>query len=184
MPITSNPSYSSDTVSVLNNNSIQVFENARPIRLTVIPDSQFMIHPVQRKNGLQLVADQRILIPLEINIEFILIPESYRDTYQQIYNAYRSSINFFVQSKSRTYGNMFIKSIPHEENPRLYDTISMTISFQEVIPIDVTTQVLSSNEVLNPSDESTIVRGEQASTESTTENENSGSILFDVFYGN
>jgi hypothetical protein len=157
---------------------IQVFEDARPMRVQVSEPSKFMVHPLE--SGAQ-VTDHRIILPIEITITFILRPENYRNTYLLMRQAYLSAFRFSVQTKTNTYTGMYISDLPHEEDPAFFDTVTMVVQFREVQFFQAQLQLLSDFNVINPIDASTILRGEQLPTSSSASQDDQGSVLFEAF---
>ncbi len=157
---------------------LQVFEDARPMRVQVSEPSKYMNHPLEDAT---IVTDHRIILPVEITISFILRPENYRNTYLLIRQAYLSAFRFSVQTKANTYTGMYISDIPHEEDPAFFDTITMVVQFREVQFFQAQSQLLSDSNVINAIDASTISRGEQLPSSSTASQDDQGSVLFQAF---
>lgn len=159
---------------------IQVFENARPMRAQINEDSDFPGHPLE--SG-ALITDHRIIRPTEMSISFVIRPDNYRLTYQLIKVAWLLGVRFTVQTKADLYPNMFIKSMPHEEDPELFDSITMVIAFREVQFFVSDVQAIDETKATNPTDQSTIDRGLQQTTTPSAGQTSSGSTLFRTFYG-
>ena len=159
---------------------VQVFDGARPMRVQVSQPSQFMTHPVE--DGSQ-VTDHRIILPVELTMTMILEPDQYRLTYQLIKQAYLLALRFSVQTKADTFTGMYISDIPHEEDPALFDTITMVIQLREVQFFPAQPQLLSTANVENPIDSSIIQQGEQVINNTTPEQNNRGSALFQLLGG-
>lgn len=157
---------------------IQVFADARPMRVQVSEPAQFMVHPLE--DGTQ-VTDHRIILPVELTISFILRPERYRITYQLIKQAFLASLRFSVQTKTETYTGMYISDIPHEEDPALFDTITMVVQFREVQFFAAQVQALSSENVADAPDESPSNGGEVSPTPANDSQNNRGSVLYRTF---
>lgn len=156
----------------------QVFQDARPIRVQVSEPTRFMTHPLE--NGAQ-VTDHRIILPIEITISFILQPDNYRNTYLLMQQAYLNAFRFSIQTKTSTYTGMYIADLPHEEDPALFDTISMTVQFREVQFFRAQRQPLSDDNVIDAIDASTIDRGEQLPGTPSASQDDQGSTLFRLF---
>lgn len=157
---------------------VQVFAGARPMRATISEPSQFMTHPLE--SGAK-ISDHRIIQPVEISISFIMEPENYRLTYHLIKQAFINALRFSVQTRTTTYTGMYISDIPHEEDPALFDTITMIIQFREVQIFRADVQELA--DVLDPRDASTVDRGQQTPGTPTDGQNDRGSTLFRVFEG-
>ncbi len=159
-------------------NIVQTFSDARPVLLQVSEPTQFMVHPLETGAN---VTDHRIVLPIEVSIEFILLPDTYRTTYQLMRQAKNLSVRFILQTKTDTYANMYISDLPHEESPEAFDTIRIIVRFKEVQFFNTGVQLLTEDDVLNPRDSSTVDRGEQSPATPTTDQNTSGSILFGIF---
>ena len=169
------PSASSDVVAVLNSETNQpIFNDARPMRATVSESAQLMTHPLE--DGANIV-DHRILLPIGISIPFILTPDTFRQTYQEIRDVFRRSTRLTVQTKTATYSNMYLQNMPHEEDPALFDTITIVLEFIEAMFTRVQIQALPPASVRNPADASTVDRGQVSGSESG----NRGGVLFRLF---
>jgi len=123
---------SADIVGVFDTNFNQQFPYARPLRALIRENARPMEHPLE--SG-QIITDYRIILPIEIEIPFMIAPEYYRDTYQQIKNFYTQSQIVFVQTFTDLYPNMIIAEMPHEEHPDFYNSIRITIRFKQVLVI-------------------------------------------------
>lgn len=156
----------------------QVFADARPVRVQVSEPAQFMAHPLETGAN---VTDHRIILPTEVAISFILEPENYRNTYLLMQQAYLAAFRFAIQTKTSTYTGMYISDLPHEEDPALFDTISMTVQFREVQFFQAQRQPLGENDVVDPIDASTVNRGSQSPQTPSTGINDAGSTLFRLF---
>lgn len=169
-----------DAVAIFYEAGLQAFSGARPIRVSVGPSIKYMTHPQEDGGN---VTDHRIIEPDTVVIGMILEPATYRQTYQEIKTAARASVPLIVQTRSDTFVNMYIDSYPSEEDPALFDTITMNISFREIQTEAAQIQTLPAESVENSADSSTVDRGTQnGSADTPVQTESSeGSILSDVF---
>lgn len=148
------PSFAIDTVAVFTQDYTQVFRDARSIKAVVKETSKVMEHPIE--NG-AIITDHRIILPVEIDLNLILKPETYRDVYNEIRDLYLRGTLLIVQTRSGTYENQLINSMPHEEDPTMYDTITIALSLKQVQM--VTAQFTKTP--ANPKNTSTVSRGMQ-----------------------
>lgn len=153
-----------DAVAIYDSNFNQVFINARPIKGAASEDSKLMEHPLETG---AVIADHRIILPVEIQLSMILTPDEYRQTYQQIRQAFYAGTQYTVQLRAGGYQNMVIGSMPHDESADIFDTITLAIKLREVQ--FVTAQFvnaksvnLKSSSVKNKKQQSTKSRGQQA----------------------
>lgn len=118
-----------DVVGVFDQDFNQVFKRARAIKAVVKEESKLMEHPVETG---ATITDHRVILPIEINLSFILQSQDYIDTYREIKSFYLNATLLSVQVRSGVYDNQLIASIPHEEDPLQYDTITMAMSLKQV----------------------------------------------------
>lgn len=128
----------------------QLFQNARPMRAIVRETSKVMEHPVE--NGVVL-SDHHIINPIEIDIPLIVTSSStgilgqiigglgvnYSATYAQIRQAFQNATPLTVKTRTGAYNNMIIADMPHEEDPEMWDAITIFLHLKQVIYGDQTT---------------------------------------------
>jgi hypothetical protein len=169
---------SSDVVAIFDQNFVQLFALARPLKATVKEDSKVMEHPLETG---ATVVDHSIILPVEIELSLIPTRGEYRDVYQRIRQAFRNRDLLVVQTKTGLYENQLIQSCPHEEDPEQFDTIAIALKLKEAQFIQPQFNKLAPKQVRNPSNASTVDKGQQQPKPSTRTTGNSGSILFEVF---
>lgn len=162
------PSFATDIVAVYTQDYTQVFRNARAIKAIVKETSKVMEHPIETG---AIVTDHRIVWPVEIELNLILRPENYQDVYYEIKDLYLQGTLLIVQTRSDIYLNQLINSMPHEEDPTIYDTITIALSLKEVQM--VTAQFTTTPR--NQKNSSTVNRGNQQGT--TANPKQTGSAL-------
>lgn len=167
---------SADVVAIFDQNFNQLFELARPIKATVKESAKLMEHPLE--TGATII-DHTITLPVEIELSMIPTRGEYRDVYQRMRQAFKNRDLFIVQTKTGLYENQIIESLPHEEDPELYDTITLAVKLREVQLVQAQFAKLPPKAVRNPSHASTVDKGQQQPKTSTRSS--SGSILFGVF---
>jgi hypothetical protein len=123
------PSSSSDVVGVFSESFVQVFRFARPIKVSINPTSKSMDQPLE---SAATISDHRIILPLEIEVFFIIPSSAYRFTYDEIRQAFDSAESLIVQTRTGIYSDLFIDSMPSDEDPDQYDIIKISIKFKEV----------------------------------------------------
>lgn len=151
-----------DVVAVLDKDGYQVFSRARPMKANISETAKVMEHPVE--SG-ATITDHKIIEPVQITLMVMLDPMSYRSTYAQIKAYFLGGELFTVLTKSGAYANMLITSIPHDEEPDLADTITMSISLKEVIIVEAQYGKLPPKAVESATDADTAKRGEVTSKE-------------------
>lgn len=141
------------------------------MKASIAEGAKLMTHPLE--NG-EVITDHRVILPVAISLAMILRSRDYRDTYAAIRAAFRRTDEFTVQTKTDTYRNMYLRDIPHEEDPDKFDTITIILEFVEAQFFTSQVQELTEAEVTDREDSSTLNRGEQA-------NQDGGSVLLDLF---
>lgn len=159
-------SLSADTVAVYDSNYAQVFRKARPLKAEVSEDSKIFEHPLE--DGTEIV-DHRVVLPVEIELSLILSSFDYQDVYQEIKQIFIDADLLIVSTRSGTYENQIIESMPHVETSDVYSGLIMTLKTKQA---DFVTSETSIAPVLS-SDSSTtdkgLVQAETLSDESEEE---------------
>jgi hypothetical protein len=122
------PTSAYDQVQVLDQDFNQVFPLARALKAVVKEEAKVMEHPLETG---ATITDHRIILPVEIELSFILPPGSYQDTYRQIRQFYLNATLLIVQTKSGVYYDQLIASMPHEENPDQYDALTLALTLKQ-----------------------------------------------------
>lgn len=153
MPIILFPS-SADVVGIFDQSFNQLIPNARPLKAAIRQNARPMEHPLE--SG-QIITDYRIILPVEIEIPFMVAPDFYQDTYQQIQTLFVNSELLFVQTLSDLYQNMIIAEMPHEESPHFYNSLRLYVRFKQVQVVVAQTTFAPAD----PVDQNTVNRGAQ-----------------------
>jgi len=124
------PTAAQDVVGVFDQSFNQLFTDARPLKANIKKAAKLMTHPVETGS---VLTDHRVIGQIEIGLAMVLTPETYVDTYNQINAVYIGVNTVQVQTNTGLYPPMLIESMPHEENPEHFDTITMVIKLIEVI---------------------------------------------------
>lgn len=171
-----------DVVGVFDSNFAQLFPLGRPLKALIREEAKVMEHPVE--SG-ATVTDHRVILPVEIEMTLMLNDAEYRDTYNAVKERYLKTEVLTVQTKTGSYPNMILASIPHEEVPDVFDAIPMFLRFREVLFVAAQFQALPPRAVRKPSDASTVKRGEQTGKPEPTDGDGTrkSSILYGIFKG-
>jgi len=122
------PTHAFDQVAIFDQDFNQLFIGARAIKAVINEQAKVMEHPLE--SG-ATITDHRVIMPIEIELSFILNRENYQDTYRQIRQYYYAADLLIVQTRSGVYENQLIASMPHEENPDQYNTLTMAVTLKE-----------------------------------------------------
>jgi len=173
------PSASSDLFAIFDaETSLQLFQSARTIKATINNDSKFMVHP--RESGASQI-DHKIDLPINMQVAIIAESANYRNLYTELDRAKTDATQLIVQTKTATHENMYIESIPREEDPAYFNTITMIIRITQALIFNPVVTGLDTANVAFPNDSSTVNRGQQAGVEATEDQSNQSSILFGIF---
>jgi hypothetical protein len=123
------PSYATDYVAVFDQNYTQIFKQARAIKATIKEQAKVMEHPVE--SGI-IITDHRIILPIEIELSLILQSPDYEDVYKTIRSYYLNGTLLTVQTRAGIYNNQIISSMPHEEDPSIYDALTIALNLKQV----------------------------------------------------
>lgn len=165
-------------VKVFDSDYRQLFATAALVTASFTPNARLMSHPLEDGSS---IIDHRIILPLEIMLNITLYNDV-SDIYNEIYQVFSASNkSLIVQSKVKTFTNLFIESLPHEENPEMFTAISINLKLREakIVPAAKFGR-LPIQSVKKPSDASKEKRGEvQAKEPSESEKKRGSSILAD-----
>lgn len=150
-----------DVVAVLNQDSLQqVFANARPLKAIVKETAKVMEYPVETG---AVISDHKVNNPTEIEMLFIIPSDAYSTAFQEIRNAWLNATMLSVQTRVGTYRNMIIADRPHEEDPEMFNAITQSIRFKEVLFVAGSNIAEQSNlqnyEPIDPQNAQTVNRG-------------------------
>ncbi|WMD23298.1 hypothetical protein RAS12_13285 [Achromobacter seleniivolatilans] len=170
-------SYSTSTqqrVAILDAESAQViFTSAEPMRVSVKESKRATKFAVE--DGTER-SDHVVRELTEIQVDFLLSDDT-RNQFENIRQAFDQNKLLIVQTKVRSYENMLILDIPHDETPELGTAINLPVRMQEWVEVKPEFGELPPAKVENKSQSSTVKRGQQTTQESSR----GGSVLSGVF---
>lgn len=150
--------FAEDVVAIYNASQSQVFEDARPMKASVSYYSRQFEHPLEDST---VITDHRVIMPVEISLVMTIPFGEYKDAYLNITNAFLRGDILQVRTKARTYLNMVIQAMPHEENPEKFDAIDIVLELKETQFFTTTVTTLSVDNVEDATQSSSVQRGEQ-----------------------
>ncbi len=121
-----------------------LFEDAHLIQANVNEHVSFYTHPLE--NGRSLV-DHRIIQPVTIDLKVLLIDNTTllggalggnfftraRDVYEQIRKVFLAGTLLRIQTRTATYSNQVIQSMPHEETSAMFDGVALNFNASEIL---------------------------------------------------
>lgn len=134
-----------DTVGIFNGDLNQVFLDARPLKAEVKETSTVMTHPIE--TGV-IIADNKIINPVEINILLFVGEQNYSSMYGQLKQAFIAGTLYSVQTRTGVYPNMIIADMPHTEDAEIYNGVLIALHMKQVLYV-VPTAVSAANSPSN-----------------------------------
>ncbi len=167
-------SYTYDVVAVVDpDTGEQLFTGAEIMKCNVGPTSKLMDHPLEDGTP---VTDFKVIMPVVIELGLLIDTSNFDATYQDIYDAFLDSTFLSVRTNADIFDNMVIETMPHDETPEMFGMLQMSLRLREVQLVTVQYQALQQTDVAQPTDQSTVSRGEQ-------QPQPSNSALFDLTTG-
>ncbi len=154
------PTSAQDVVAVLDADLVQVFTEARAIKATIGRTSKVMEHPLETG---AVVTDHRVVLPITIELSLLLTSTDYAAVYHQIRDLFINGNLLVVQTRVDSFPSMLIEKMPHDENPDIFDGVSVALSLKEALFVQPTFSTLK---VAQPRDSNTVQRGQQQPTTS------------------
>lgn len=124
------PSAAVDQVAIFDDKYNQLFQQAKSIKVVVKENSKLMEHPIETG---AIITDHRIIMPIEIDMSLILASSDYSDVYKAIKQYYLNATQLIIQTRSDIYANQLIEALPHEEDPNMYDSLTIALSLKQVV---------------------------------------------------
>lgn len=166
-----------DVVGIYDQDFVQLFDEARPMKAVVHPSIKPMTHPVEDGST---ITDYRVVNPIEISLSMILQAQDYSDVYKQMYQTFRNGTLLVIQTRSGVFLNQMIYDMPTEEDPAFYDTLLLNI---KCIQVQLFTTVTTNLSAFDPSNNTTVDRGQQQATPANDSQTKKSSALFKAFGG-
>lgn len=153
-----------DIVGIFDSESYeQIFSQARPMKANVLRSQKIMDHPLETG---AVVSDFAVVMPVEIEMSLMIQGSDYQSVYQSIKTYYETQTLVSIHTKADVFSNMMIQAMPHDESPEVFDAIAIGLKFREVQFVTVQYQALTPAAVEQPTDQSTVNRGQQQPKES------------------
>ena len=163
--------YTYDVVAVVDPDSgEQLFTAAAVMKANVGPSSKIMDHPLEDGSP---VSDYKVILPIVMELALLVDSQDFDFTYAQITDAFQDSTFLTVRTNADTFDDMVIEAMPHDETPEMYGMLAISLRLREINLITVQYQALPASQVEQPTDQSTINRGEQ-------QPQQANSVLYDA----
>lgn len=155
VPVTNNgvPVYSQNSLNRPNPQPLMTFpqylQRARPVKLLVRQTLRPMEHPLETG---AIITDHVIILPNEIEIEFIAQQKDYISVYQEMRQLWQSATLMRVNTRATSYQNMLIAEMPHEETVERFNAITFRVRFKQVLFANTVTATSTQTSVYAPAD--------------------------------
>lgn len=161
-------------VAILDNDTLQpIFQSAHPMRVSVNPSKRATKFAVE--DGTER-SDHVVKELVEIQIDFMAV-DDVRTAYESLYQFWDQNQLVTVQTKVRSFENMLLLGVPHEEAVDLGTAITMPLRFQEWDEAKPEEGELPPNKVANKNQASTVERGQVKGSEADEPTRRKGSVM-------
>lgn len=166
-------------VAMVNSDTLQEIlpVGYNPMKATVRETSKLTSWPVE--DGTERT-DHRVLDPIEIELPLLISSEQNRDIFDRLRQAYLRGDSIMVQTRVRTYENMMIIEIPHDETPDIFNSVPVSVRLKEVRTVEPEFGTLPASKVANANQSSTVKKGAQQTTDATAAETGQASLLYDL----
>lgn len=166
-----------DIVAILDSQNFRVlFDGASPMRVTVRETSKMTSFTVE--DGTER-SDHRVIDPVEIDLS-VLLTDQTRTVFEELRSLFLSGIPLIVQTKVRSYPDMVIIEMPHDETPDQGESIPVSVRLKQLRTITPEYGALPPRSVANRNQSSTVKRGSQQTEEATTAETRKASTLYRI----
>jgi hypothetical protein len=133
--------------AILDSGGNQIFETVGVLSLSAASSKVYPQHTLE--NGVA-ITDHEFDLQDRVTLRCVLSPDDYVDVYQRIKKAFRQSVAFIIQTKVETYSNLYIETLPHEEDAK--NTVLLSLDFVQQRFQSVRIDTLPSSSVANQAD--------------------------------
>ena len=159
------------TVAILDDRGRVILSDLVPISVGVSRGSNKFTHPLETNASR---ADGKIITPVQIEYSGIIQAQDYQSTYNEIERIFIDSTTLRVRTRSRTFQNMIITSMPHEESADIFDALSIILILEE-------TQIARTITPATNPDFTTTQRGQIQPSAASNDQVRQGSAAFRFF---
>jgi len=119
-----------EVIGIYDNNFNALFQEAKYIKASVSDTSMIFEHPLEDGSK---IADYKVSNPIEIQLQIMLLGADYRNTYKAIKKIDTNATALTIQTRTDVYSNMYISSMPYEEDNTISDGIKIAISLKQAL---------------------------------------------------
>lgn len=175
-----------DVVSIMNaETGEQVFAGARPLSASVFEDARAMQHPLEDGSS---VVDHMIFLPVEIDMA-LRITDDVKTVFEEMRELFRSSTKLTVQTRTGTYDDQYITSLPADERGERAGSVDVDLRLKQAVFIEAqyagaiapVTRANAGSGRAASARTTTSSRGTQQTTAPSEEKKSQGSLLYRAF---
>lgn len=148
--------------AILASDGSQIFETVGILGVSAASNKTYAQHTLE--NGVT-ITDHVIDQPDRVTLRCILHPDDYVEVYRRIKTAFNNNTSFIIQTKVETYSNLYIESLPHEEDAKT--TVALNLDFVQQRFQRARVDSLPVSEVANVADADTSSSGNKSAAETT-----------------
>lgn len=167
-----------DIVAILDSENYQpLFSGSNVMSCVVRETSKLTSWPVE--DGTQRT-DHRVIDPVGIDLP-LLLNDNTRNLFEQLHNAFIEGRSLIIQTKVKSYANMMILEMPHDETVDYGESVLVSIRIQEIRVVTPEFGTLPPNRVANKSQASTVKKGNQQTSEADQSKNRRASVAYGIF---
>lgn len=121
--------------------------------------AQVMQHPVETGS---VVMDHRVIDPTTLYLRLIMSKDNYRKVYASIQSYHVQNKLVKIHTRTRVNRNMAIVAFPDEQDPELFDALSMEVTFREMIFISPSQGTMTEENQREKADANTVLQGQKS----------------------
>lgn len=119
-----------DVIAILDDEGNQILTDGHAMSVDLVENSTLFSHPVETNF---VITDGKVVDPVIATFTILFEGDLYKKGYDDIKSLFLSSARLALQTRTGTYENMILESIPHEETPEVFDSIIMRLSLKEAL---------------------------------------------------
>lgn len=144
------PTFAEDVVAILEQSEVgearPVLEGAHLMHASIGESANFFKHPLETGRN---IVDHRIILPVTVELRIILVDRTSllgaafrgdlnfettaRDVYQKMRTFFLSGTFLSIQTRTDTYQDQVVQSMPHEETSTLFNGVIVVASLSQVL---------------------------------------------------
>lgn len=137
----------------------QIWADGYFVNVSTNPTATVPAHPLETGSS---IADHRIIEPLEATLTIIATKATYRQLYSEIRGVHENSRLVRVHTRTRIMRNMAITAFPDEQNPDMFDAITLDVSLKEMLFITPSQGTMTSENTRVKADANTVQQGQKS----------------------